>query len=509
MALLLVPWSAAMPRAPAQHHVLEVVAETLPVSRGLREIIDRRLEELGKGGPQSRGDARETLRRVAWRAAIPYLGREIRPVKRGSKVLGAILTLDGIGGEEARVLLARVLFDDQFKAEERLAAALVLAKIGGRAVVRNLADGMRQGSIPDRLRIGLALAAARVPDRHLRRPVGRLASRPVRPTNLWGAVVLALAEMEEPDVAAWVKQIGRSGHPPARRAACLAAAKLADPGTLAMLIDNLKLEKNDPWTSVCALVSIGIRKSDEARSYLTRALKSTEAPIREFAALALGWDRDQRVTQALRHAFANERRAQVRAAVIRALERHHDPKLAARACLDTDPRVRAAALLLTMHMERDRALRLIDQRLTRDTDPSVVNLALSLRLVVASEALPSDHPARREVAVMRVIRQPIWKDLDRYRDEPKAPVWGWIRSIYEHERSRSGPNGVRAYLLNSLVLELLDLVGEFEMPARRFVPSPKAPQNVLTGRTRARASPRFAESDEDLKVWLTRRPLFE
>jgi hypothetical protein len=59
------------------------------------------------------------------------------------------------------------------------------------------------------------------------------------------------------------------------------------------------------------------------------------------------------------------------------------------------------------------------------------------------------------------------------------------------------------------VLELLGLVGEFEMPQRRFVPSPKAPHNVLTGRTRARQSPRFAETDEDMKVWLTRRPLFE
>jgi HEAT repeat protein len=504
----LLAFAAFAPAGPAQEHVFALVPRTELAGIAVERMIGQEIAKLNAGGPDAREQAREAVRRLGWRAAVPLLQREIRPGKNQNRCVSALLALDGIGGEDAVLLLRRVLFDEKFGDRERLAAALVTAKAGGRSASRLLADAMRLSSLKDDVRIGLALAATRLGDRGLIAAVRRLAPRPVRPTPVWAAVTLALAELGAPDPEASVRVLGRSGSPRIRRAACLAAARLEDRGSLAVLAESLRFERNDPGTTVCGVVALGIRRPDGARTQLIKALESSEELIRAHAALALGWEPDQRVTQVLKSAFATDRRARVRAAVVRALARHRDATLLATALGDASPEVRIAAMLLAVHAEREQALRAIDERLARETDPAVVATGLSVRLAVAGRPLAPDHRLRGAGAVNRVLSEAVWRDLDRYREEPGAPAWRWALAIHRREQEASGPERVRGRLLDAVMLELLDLMGEFEMPERRVVGNRSARPSVVVGPGRARAAPNFDRIDEDLKVWLQRRPFF-
>ena len=477
-------------------------------STGLRKIIDRQMTELDKGGAEARGAARVELRRVAWRAAIPYLRKEIRPGKNRYNAVGAILTLDGLGGEEVRHILRKVLFDDQFNRKERLAATLVLGKIPGKRTVQDLADAMSLGTLGEEVKVGLALAVVRNPDRHLRSGLLRLAPGPVRPTRIHAAMVLALAEINAPNLRSWVVHLGKSGNPRIRRVACLAAIRLEDRTSLAMLKDRFRLEKNDPWTAVCSTVAVGFRSPTWARTHLLKALRSSEDPVRQYAALALGWFSHQEATQALKLLFHKERRPEVRAAVIRALERHQDGSLLHKALEDPAPRVREAGMLLAVHLERKQALSEIDRCLVRETEPCVLETGLAVRLVVAGRHIPANHPVRDGGAVVRMLRSSPWKDIDRYLDEPEAPAWRRARRLYQDQKNTSNPLAVRARLLNASMLELLGLMGKFEMIERRVRVNRKTSPGRVVYPSRGRTSSELNREEEDLKIWLLNRPFF-
>ncbi|MBN2490231.1 MAG: HEAT repeat domain-containing protein [Planctomycetes bacterium] len=492
----------------AQDHVFELLSRTELASIGVERMIASRIAELTSGGPEERADAREAVRRLGWRAAVPLLQREIQPARNRSKSLGALLSLDGIGGEEVIAVLRRVLLDEKFGDRERLAAALIAAKVRGRPAARLLGEAMRQGALKDEVRIGLALAAARLADRTLVPAVRRLAPRPFAATPVWAAVALALAELEAAEAEVFLATLARSNSPRIRRVACLAAARFEGRASLAVLGESLRFERNDPGTAACGLVALGIRQPEGVRTVLLQLLGSSEDVVREHAALALGWAPDQGAAQALAGAFAEDRSARARAATVRALARHRDPTLLAAALSDASAEVRVAAMLLAVHAGREPALRAIDNRLARETDAGVIATGLSVRLALAGRPLPLDHRLRAAVPVSRVLRESVWQDLDRYPDEPGAPAWRWALEIHAAQEAASDPMHVRARLLDAVTLELLDLVGEFEMPERRVVTSWQFRPSVLLGRARGRASPNFDRFDEDLKVWLNRRPFF-
>jgi len=492
----------------AQDHVLDMIPDSSIASTGLRKFIDRQITELDRGGAEARGAARAELRRMAWRAAIPYLRKEIRPGKNRYNAVGAILTLDGLGGEAVRPILRKVLFDDHYNRKERLAAALVLGKLPGKRTIQDLADAMCLTALGEEVKLGLALAAVRNPDRHLRAGLLRLAPRPVRPTRIWAAMVLALAEINAPNLNSWIVHLGRSGNPGIRRVACLAAIRLEDRTSLAMLADRFRLEKNDPWTAVCSTVAVGLRSPTWARSHLLKALRSSEDPVRQYAALALGWFPHQEATQALKLLFHKERRSEVREAVIRALERHRDASLLHKALEDTAPCVREAGMLLAVHLEKKRALNELDRRLVRETDTRVLETGLAVRLVVAGRHISANHPVRDGGAIVRMLRSSPWKDIDRYLDEPEAPAWRRARRLYRNQKNISNPLAVRARLLNASMLELLGLMGKFEMIERRIVVSRKTLPGRVVFPGRNRTSSELNREEEDLKIWLLNRPFF-
>jgi hypothetical protein len=148
----------------------------------------------------------------------------------------------------------------------------------------------------------------------------------------------------------------------------------------------------------------------------------------------------------------------------------------------------------------------LEAMLARETDASVVDLALTLRLVLTGEPLPLDHTLRRSRGVVdRRLAQSPWADLDRYRSEPGAPIWTWIRAHYDAAVVGSGPEAVKASLLDNVTLELLRL--------NRPEPTERRVVNVQQGRApipmgRLRQSNDLSPNQKDMKVWLERDPYF-
>ena len=506
---LLLGLLVAVPHGSGQDHVLDMVPDRQLIDSGLGRIIDRQLVELGKGAPETRGDARTALRRLAGRAAVPFLQREIRAGKNRANAVGLLLALDGMGGEETRRFLRRVLMDSQFNAREQLAAALLMARIPGAAAVRDLGEAIRHASVKnDALRIGLALAVARRPEPLFEPLVRRWASRPLRADPAGAALVVALAAVGAPETLSAVRVLGRSGTPRIRRAACLAAARLTDRTSRNLLAEALGLEKNDPWTAVCAMVALAIRNPDGIDAMLFKSLTSSEEPIRHYAALALGWYKGQRTTRALKHAYRQERKPAVRAALIQALARLQDTSLLGPALDDPDAVVRAAALLLALHADKEAAVRAVDQRLVRETDHDVIRLGLAVRLEITGKPLPADHRLRKEGMTPRILRESLWRDLDRYGEETRAPVWRWARRLWRSRCDVASPEAVRNRLLDGVMLELLDLAGQFQAPERRVVSNWKGSTEGILAGSRNRSYSELDRANEDIRVWLIRHPFF-
>jgi hypothetical protein len=198
----------------------------------------------------------------------------------------------------------------------------------------------------------------------------------------------------------------------------------------------------------------------------------------------------------------------VREAIGRALARRGDATLAPRFLHELGhPDLRIAGVLM-LESAPD-AVQRIDSLLMHETADPVASMALSLRLIRTGAPLPADHPARRaRSAVSRVLRQRPWADLDRYRDEPGAPPWDWARRLFERERRASSAPAVRGALLDSVMLELLELDQQLEVADRRIVGS-IATLGPRIGATRERRRiNELSFVQKDLKLWLLRRGYF-
>ncbi len=493
----------------AQDHVLDLISIADARNPALVRFIDEQLAVMGQSDPQARRAARERIGRRAWRAALPSLLREIRPRRNRPHAVSVLLTLDWIGGHEAESIARRVLLDERYRRSERIAAALLLGRLGGEGAARAIAAATRQ-QMAKPLKVAVAIAAARLRDKRLANAVRRLAPSAQRANELTAAATLA-RHFCGLDVKGAVDQLGRSNDPVSRRVACLIAAELDDGATGRMLRRCLELENNDKWTAAYALVGIGSRPGGQLEPLIRRRLASAEVEVREHAAIALGWFETKTAVDALRAAAtarANASDPAVREAIGRALARHGDATLATTFLHELGhPRLRIAGLLMLEHA-RD-AVQRIDGLLARETDPAVASIALSLRLTRTGAPLPAEHAARvGRSAARKVLRSHPWAELDRYRDEPGAPVWHWARRILEQERERSSMEAVRMARLDATVLELLHLDRLLDVPDRRVVGSLGGVTPRLGATRERRRANELSFFEKDLKLWLLDRGYF-
>lgn len=495
--------------APAQDHVLDLISIADARDTALVRFIDEQLAVMGQSDPQARRAARERIGRRAWRAALPSLLREIRPRRNRPHAVSVLLTLDWIGGHEAETIARRVLLDERYRRSERIAAALLLGRLGTEGAARAIAAAARQ-PMAKPLKIAVAIAAARLRDKRLANAVRRIAPNAQRANELAAAATLA-RHFSGIDVTGAVEQLGRSNDPVSRRVACLIAAELDDSATGRMLRRCLELENNDPWTAAYALIGIGSRPGGQLEPLIRRRLSSAELEVRRHAAIALGWFETKTALDALRAAAtsrANASSPTVREAIGRSLARRGHAALATTFLHELGhPQLRIAGLLMLEHA-RD-AVQRIDGLLARETDETVASVALSLRLTLTGVPLPPDHAVRSgRAAVRRVLESHPWAELDRYRDEPGAPAWHWARRVLEHERERSSMEAVRMARLDATTLELLHLDKLLDVPERRVVGSLGGTTPRLGATRERRRANELSFVEKDLKLWLVERGYF-